>query len=95
MMKKLEDEAERKLSLTGIADSDTQEAAEIKQRRRTQRVEIVGVVEGVEDLDARNNRELAVVELERASHSEVEDEEGIVFAKMITAAVDAIDEARK
>lgn len=95
IMKKLEDEAERKLSLPRITDTDAQEAAEIEERRGTQRIEIVGVVEGIEHLDARNKRELAVVELEGTSHTEVEHEEGIVFAKMVAAAIDAVDEARK
>ncbi|HEY4048151.1 MAG TPA: hypothetical protein VGM27_14915 [Acidobacteriaceae bacterium] len=49
-MSKLENEAERKLSWPRITDSDTREAAEIEERRRAERVEIVGVVEGVEHL---------------------------------------------
>jgi hypothetical protein len=38
------------LSWPRITDFDTREAAEIEERRRAERVEIVGVVEGVEHL---------------------------------------------
>ena len=42
------------MSLPRITYSYAEEAAEVKQRRRAERIEIVGVVKGVKDLDARD-----------------------------------------
>ena len=80
------------MSLERVSHAGPQKTIEVEQRRSTQRVDIVGVVEGVEELDARNELVL-VADLERAVDAEVEYEEGVVFALVIAAAVDAVDEA--
>jgi hypothetical protein len=81
--------------LPWVADSNPKKSAEIEQGRRTEWVEIVGVVEGVEHLYARHEFELAIVEMDRTSHAKVYDEEGVVLAKMVTAAVNAVHKPRE
>jgi hypothetical protein len=50
--------------LTWVADSNAKEATEVKQRWGAKRVEVIGVVEGIENLDSRLQSPLAVVEVE-------------------------------
>src|SRR5438270_8419792 len=50
----LELELHGDLDLPWIADTLAQEAVEVEQRRRRERVDVVGVVERIEHLDARN-----------------------------------------
>ena len=83
------------MSLPRVADSDAQKAAEVEQGRRTERIEIVGVVEGVKYLDTRDELQLAIVKVNRTSHPEVEDEERIVFSEVVSPAVGAVHEARE
>ena len=80
------------MRLQRVADAEAQKTIEVEQCRRTQRVDIVGVVEGVEDLHLGNELE-PVVDMEWTSDAEVEHEKGVVFAEVIAAAVDAVDEA--
>src|ERR1700675_134559 len=57
----LKDESKRELRLERIANAHPEKAAEVKQGRRTQGVQVVGVIESIEDLDLGNNRPLGVV----------------------------------
>ena len=75
-----------------IAYSNTEKAAEVEEGRRTEWVDIVGVVEGVEYLDPWNEF-VFVVELKGPGKTKVQNEEGIVFAKMVAAAIDTVNEA--
>jgi len=90
---RLEEEAQGELCLTGIAYTNAEKAVEVEEGRRAKRVEIVGVVKGIEDFGARFEGELAIVEVKRTGYAKVEDEEGIILAKVIATAVDAADEA--
>src|SRR5215813_11452285 len=65
------------LHLPGIPDALAQEAVEVEQRRRRERVHVVGVVERVEHLRARDD--LGGPHLERPLHAPVEGEEGVVL----------------
>lgn len=52
----LERELNRELYLPRVAHTLTKEAIKIEKSRRRERVDIIGVVEGIEHLDARNQR---------------------------------------
>lgn len=91
-VKILKSEAERKLRLPRITHANAEKAAEIEQRRRAERIQIVGVVEGVKYLDARDERQPPIVEMDRASHAEIKNKERIVFSEVISPAVDTIHE---
>ena len=77
----LKNEPQRQLRLTRIADAHAEKAAEIEERRGTERVEIVLVVEGIKDFCARFEGPPAVVELEGTSHAEVRHEEALSLRK--------------
>ena len=70
----------RQLHLPRIAHTLPQEPVEVKQSRRDKRVDVVGVVEGIEHLDDRNDRE-AFVELDRPLNAPVKREVLVVFAR--------------
>ena len=78
--------------MQGIADSNAEKAAEVKEGRRAEWVDVVGVVEGVEDLGPWDEF-VSVMELEGPGETKVQNEEGVVFAKVVAAAIDAVDEA--
>ena len=82
------------MSLQRIADSNTEKSAEVKEGRRTEWVDIVGVIEGVEYFGPWN-KFVSVMELEGPGKTKVQNEEGVVFAKMVAAAVDSVDKACK
>src|SRR5260370_3388578 len=89
----VEDEAEGELRLEGIADSGAEEAVEVEQRWRAEWVDVVLVVEEVEDFNARDQLPLVVMEAEGTCDANVGDEELVVLAEVVAAAVDAVDEA--
>src|ERR1700730_4172715 len=83
-------EAGGKRGLARVADANAEEAVEVEELRRGQRVDVIFIVEGVEHFDPGYDAE-ALAEMDRAGDAEVESEEGVVFAEMITAAIDAVD----
>src|SRR5262249_1047449 len=83
----LELDPHRQLRLSRIADAHAQEAVEVEQLRRGQRVHVVGVAEGVEHFQLRHECE-PFADAEPARHAEVEGEERIVLAQMVAAAID-------
>ena len=85
----LERELHRQLDLAGIADTLPQEAVEIEQAGRDERIHVVVVVEGVEHLHHRRQRE-PIAEFEGPEQTPVEGEVLVVLAQMVPAAVDAI-----
>ena len=84
----------RQLHLTRIADALPQEPVEVEQRHRRQRVDVVGVVERVEHLDARNHL-VAPAEPERPLQPPVEREVRVVLAIPVAAAIVAVQHARR
>ena len=76
----LERELNRQLHLPRIAHALPQEPVKVKQSRRHERVDVVGVVEGIEHLDDRNDRE-ALVEFDRPLNAPVKREVFVVFAR--------------
>ena len=87
----LELEADGQLCLAGVADTDAQEAVEVKQRRSRKRIDVVLVVEGVEDFDLRS-KDVAFAEAERAGYAEVGGKECIVLAKQVALHHFAVDD---
>src|SRR5262245_13644713 len=83
-----EGELHGKLQLPRITHALAQEAIEIEQSRRYQRVDVVVVVEGVEHLQHRNQR-VAVAEFNGADHAPVEGEVFSVLAQVVPAAVNS------
>src|SRR5213593_3095086 len=77
-----ERELHRQLGLTRIADALTKEPVEIEQTGRNGRIHVVVVVEGVEHLDLRDDRE-AVVESERPLKPPIEREKLVVLAQAV------------
>src|SRR5262249_31717649 len=78
----LEDELQRQLYLARIAHALTQEAVEIEQPRRYQRVDVVVVVERVEHLNRRNHR-IPLVEPDRPQQPPIEREVLIVLSETV------------
>src|SRR5712672_752547 len=60
--------------------------------RRRQRVDVVLVVKGVEHFDLGHDTE-TLAEMDWTGDAEVECEESVVFAEMVTAAILAVDKA--
>jgi len=76
-----------------VSDANAEEAVEVKELRRGQRVDVVLVVEGVEDFNAWDQLPLVVVEADGTCDAKVGDEEFVVLAEMVATAVDTVDEA--
>src|SRR6185437_8526930 len=74
-----ERKSNRQLHLTRIAHALTQEAVEIEQPRRDERVDVVRVVEGIEHLDHRDDRE-TFAQSERPLNTPVKREVLVIFA---------------
>src|SRR5687767_2327727 len=75
----LEHHLHRELGLPRIADTRPQEAVEVEQGRRAERVDVVAVVERVEHLDDRDDFDRAAVQTERPRETPVEGEEFVVL----------------
>src|SRR6187399_3042800 len=89
----LERQLHCQLRLARVADTRAQEAVEVEQRRRAQRVDVVRVVERVEHLDDR--RQLVVrAKAERAPESPVEREILVVLPLAVPAAIDTVEDPR-
>ena len=70
----------RQLQLPWIAHSLSQEAVEVEQCRRAQRVNVVFTVEGIEHLNNRNQR-IPLAKLEWTLQSPIKREILIVFSQ--------------
>jgi len=79
----LEGELHSQLHLTRIAHTLSQEPVKVEESWRRERIDVVGVVEGIEHLDHRNNRE-AFVKVEWPLKTPVEREILIVFARRVS-----------
>ena len=79
---KLEGQSHRQLNLPRIANTLSQEPVEVKQAWRSKWIDIVGVVEGIEHLEHRNDRE-AFVQFDRPLDSPIKREILIVFAQSV------------
>src|SRR5918911_3550758 len=77
-----EQELDGQLHLPRVADALAEEAVEVEETRRRERVDVVRVVEGVEHLDDGDER-LALAEAERALQAPVEGEELVVLARRV------------
>src|ERR1700730_12542210 len=73
---------DRQLQLSGIAHTLPQESVEIEQARRTERIDVVLVVEGIEHLDDRGQR-VPLTKLEGTLYPPIEREVLIVFAQRV------------
>src|SRR5262245_61067375 len=89
----LERHLHAELRLPRVADALAQEAVEVEQRWRRERVHVVRVVEGVEHLETGND--LSASQLELALETPVEREVLIVLAIPVAAAVDIVQHARR
>src|SRR5437764_13051506 len=75
-----EQKLDGQLQLPRVADALAEEAVEVEETRRRERIDVVRVVEGIEHLDDGDER-LALAEAERALQTPVEGEELVVFAR--------------
>src|SRR5215471_14761991 len=89
LRRSLEFQAHGQLGLARVAHPDAQKAIEVKQSRRSQRTNIVLVVEQVEYLDLRKDSK-AFADAEPSRNTEVECEKGIVFAQVVASTVGAV-----
>src|SRR5918912_1158638 len=78
----LEDELDGELKLARVADALAQEAVEVEEAGRDERVDVVRVVEGIEHLDDGDERH-RLGEVEGALESPVEREERVVLAQRV------------
>src|SRR5690349_10812978 len=84
----LERHLHAQLRLPRVADALAQEAVEVEQRWRRQRVHVVRVVEGVEHLEARND--LRTSEPERTLETPVEREVLVVLPIPVPSTIDIV-----
>src|SRR5262245_4728330 len=87
----LERHLHAKLRLSRVADALAQEAVEVEQRGRCERVHVVCVVEGVEHLEAGND--LRTSQLKRTLETPVERKVLIVLAVPVAPAIDIVQNA--
>src|SRR5215472_2111188 len=92
--RRLESELNRKLGLQRITYALAQEAVEIEQPRRDQRVDVVLVVKAVEHLNHWGER-VTVAKVDWPERTPIKGEEAVVFAKVIAAAINAVDHPGK
>src|SRR5262245_60121974 len=86
---RLESELNRELGLQRIAYALAQEAVEIEQPRRDQRVDVVLVVKAVEHLHHRR-QSVTVAKVDWPERTPIKGEEAVVFAKVIATAINAV-----
>src|SRR5262249_11025825 len=86
---RLESELNRELGLQGITYALAQEAVEIEQPRRDQRVDVVLIVKAVEHLHHRR-QSVTVAKVDWPECTPIKSEEAVVFAKVIAAAINAV-----
>src|SRR5215475_6579583 len=84
----LERHLHAELRLPWVADALAQEAVEVEEPGRRQRVDVVPVVEGVEHLEAGND--LRTSQLERTLETPIEREVLVVLPIPVTSAVDIV-----
>jgi len=90
---RLERELRRELHLQRIADARSQEAIEVEQRGRDERIDVVVIVERVEHLEDRRDRVPTIAPAERTGQSPIQGEELIVLPDAIAASVHAVEDA--
>src|SRR6266581_3294073 len=83
----------RELRLPRVADALPEEAVEVEERRRRQRVNVVGVVERVEHLEARNHLS-ARSHAERTLKTPIKRKVLVVLPIPVAPAIDAVQDAR-
>src|SRR5262245_56505219 len=88
----LERHLHAKLRLPWVADALTQEAVEVEQRGRRERIHVVRVVERVEHLEAGND--LSPSQPERTLETPVEREVLVVLAVPVPPAIDVVQHTR-
>src|SRR5262245_54968053 len=84
----LERHLHAKLRLPRVADALPQEAVEVEEAGRRQRIDVVRVVEGVEHLETGND--LSPSQLERTLETPVEREVLVVLAVPVATAIDSV-----
>src|SRR5262245_32149927 len=89
----LERHLHAELRLPRVADALAQEAVEVEQRGRGERVHVVRVVEGIEHLEAGDD--LSTSQLELTLETPVEREVLVVLAVPVAAAVDVVQNTRR
>ena len=77
-----EDELESELDDARVADALTQEAVEVEEAGRDQRVDVVCVIERIEHLDHRNDRE-TFTQMNRPLNAPVKREVLVVLARSV------------
>src|SRR5688572_15818764 len=91
---RLENNLDGELHLPRITDTSPEEAVEVEQRRRAERVDVVLVVERVEHLEDRDDLHAAALEAEWTREAPVEGEERVVLAVAVAATIHTVQRAR-